>query len=91
LDLEVGDEDIVMVNNPPGYFASTGRWAIAIPDGDLNTTMVAGARYQARYLLLDENSPQGLKQLYQSPVDQPGIDYIKSIENIHIFSLNNLP
>jgi hypothetical protein len=79
--------DVVMVNNPPGYYSATGRWAIVIPDGDLQATLTAGSRYNASYLLLDENSPRGLESLYENPVDQPGLIYLKSIEGMQLFAL----
>ncbi|MFQ5616570.1 MAG: hypothetical protein ACE5GO_08940, partial [Anaerolineales bacterium] len=49
----VGAGEIVMVNNPPGYFLASERPAIVIPYGDLATVLRAAKTYQARYLLLE--------------------------------------
>jgi hypothetical protein len=85
INLDVSDEDVVMVNNPPGYYAMTGRAAISIPDGDLNTLLLAAEKYGASYLILDENYPQGLSEMYQVPRDVPGVSYLGMIEEMQIY------
>ena len=85
VNLGISPEVIVMVNNPPGYNAMTARRAIVIPNGDLETSIQAGRMYGADYLILDENYPQGLKDLYTNPGDQPGLIYLDSIEQMHIY------
>jgi hypothetical protein len=83
--LDVSPEAIVMVNNPPGYYGMTGRGAIVIPHGDIMTPLQAGKKYGAGYLVLDENYPEGLEELYTNPEDQPGLIFMDSIEKMHIF------
>lgn len=78
-------EDIVMVNNPPGYAHTSGRPAIVIPDGDVDNMMEVAQRYKPRYLLLGVNHPGGLDELYRHPVDQPGLTYLDTIATTHIF------
>jgi hypothetical protein len=87
----VAKGEIVMVNNPPGYFVATGRPAIVVPNGDIHSTLAAAQRYDASYLILESNHPQGLNDLYQNPIDLPGLDYLYSLENTHIFKLANIP
>jgi len=84
-DQDVSSEIVVMVNNPPGYYAMTGRQAIVIPDGDLQTSLNAARKYQASYLILDENYPQGLGEIYLNPGDYPGISYQDTIQQIQIY------
>jgi hypothetical protein len=86
-DLNASPGSIVMVNNPPGYYVMTGRPAIVIPDGDLNTSIQAGKRYSASYLILDENHPQGLKKLFEDPKDYPGLTYLDSLGKMRVFLL----
>jgi hypothetical protein len=83
--------EIVMVNNPPGYFVATRRPAIVVPDGDIQSTLAAAERYQAHYLLLESNHPQGLDNLYQNPEDLPGLEYLYTLEDTHIFKLTTVP
>jgi hypothetical protein len=87
----IAKDAIVMVNNPPGYFVATGRPAIVVPNGDIHSTLAAAQRYDANYLILESNHPQGLNDLYQNPIDLPGLDYLYSLENTHIFKLANIP
>jgi hypothetical protein len=85
VDQGISPEAVVMVNNPPGYNAMTARRAIVIPNGDLETSIQAGKMYGADYLILDENYPQELGDLYINPGDQPGLIYLDSIEQMHIY------
>lgn len=84
---DVPPDYIVMVNNPPGYFAMTGRQAIVIPDGDFGATMRAAEKYMARYLVLDQNYPQGLEEIYREPDNYPGLRYLETIAEMHIYLL----
>ncbi|MEE9189134.1 MAG: hypothetical protein V3U36_07185 [Anaerolineales bacterium] len=87
-NLDVTSEVVVMVNNPPGYYAMTGRQAIVIPDGDLQTALLAARKYQASYLILDENYPQGLGEIYLNPGNYPGISYLKTIQQMQIYIID---
>jgi hypothetical protein len=89
---EVGatSEDIVMVNNPPGYSLVSGRPAIVIPDGDVNTLMHVAQRYRPRYLLLEINHPRGLDELYQHPKNQPDLLYLDTVATTHIFLIGEV-
>jgi hypothetical protein len=84
-DIGANTGDIVMVINPPGYINVSGRSAIAIPDGNEDTLLRAAQQYQSRYLLLEIHHPRGLDDLYQNPIDQPGIKYLDTIATTHIF------
>lgn len=79
------NETIVMVNNPPGFYAMTGRNAIVLPNGDLSVTLLAGKHYEAEYLVLDENHPKALVDIFTNPRDLPGLRYVDSIANMHIY------
>jgi hypothetical protein len=81
-------EDIVMVNNPPGYAIATHRRAIVIPDGDVDTLLDAAARYDARYVVLGLDHPRGLGDLYDFPNNSPqGLAYLTSTDGTHIFRI----
>lgn len=84
----VESEAIVMVNNPPGYYAMTGRSSIVIPHGGLTSALMAGKKYQASYLILDENYPQGLEEIFLNPGDYPGLEYIDSVDQLQIYFIN---
>jgi hypothetical protein len=85
--LGVPREAVRMVNNPPGYFAATGRSTIVIPDGDVDMLLDAARSYNARYVLLDKNFPKDLADLYANPIDQGELIYLGEFEETHIFRI----
>ena len=87
--LAVPQEDVIMVNNPPGFFITTGRPAVVIPNGDVDTILAAARKYKVQYLILEKNTVKGLLALYQSPVDLPGLKFIESVGQAHLFQVQN--
>jgi hypothetical protein len=85
--LGADSQEIVLVNNPPGFHLATGWAAIAIPDGDLTSLLSAARQFGAGYLILEANHPAGLDSLYQQPASQPGLHYISSVEGAHFFEI----
>jgi hypothetical protein len=80
-------EDVVMVNNPPGYYSATARRAIFTPYGDQAALRAVAERYHARYLLLEINHPSGLDELYNNPGDHPGLKYLLEFEDTQIYAI----
>lgn len=83
----VDNDDIVLVNNPPGLYLATGRPAISIPDGGVESLLTAAARYGAKYVILEGNHPADLDSLYLQPTDQPGLRYLKTSAGAHFFEV----
>jgi 4-amino-4-deoxy-L-arabinose transferase-like glycosyltransferase len=56
---DVGDDAVVMVNNPPAFWYYTRRQAVVVPApiGDVETLLAAADRYGVAYVLLDRNWP----------------------------------
>lgn len=82
-------EDVIMLNNPPGYAAVNGRAAVVIPNGDEQTLLAAIEYYSPDYVILDANHPQGLTSLFNNPKDLPGLKYLGTEEDIHYFKVEN--
>ncbi len=83
-------DEIVMVNNPPGYVLATGRPAIVIPYGDLNTLLAVARRYDARYLVLESNYRGGpLDALYASP--PAWLHLLETLDDTLIFAIEPVP
>jgi hypothetical protein len=80
-------EDVVMVNNPPGYYSATARQAIFTPYGDVSTLRTVAKRYHARYLLLEYNHPKDLDGLYDDPGDRPGLRYLFEFEDTQVYAI----
>lgn len=84
--LPVPAEALVMVNNPPGYYAATQRPAIAIPYGDLDTLLAAARRYKAAYLVVEIDQVQG-QELVGQPGHRFGLRYLGSAAEAQIYAI----
>lgn len=84
-DLGAAPNDIVMVNNPPGYYLASGRQAIVIPDGGPKSLLAAAKRYRARYVLLENNHPRALNPLYINPKNVNNLQLLWSDGWTHLF------
>jgi hypothetical protein len=80
--------DIVMVGNPPGYFNVSNRPAIAIPNEPLSTVLEVADKFDARFLVLEEDGvPLPLKLVYDNPTGFPSILYLGEIDGARIFAI----
>jgi hypothetical protein len=86
--LAVSTDQVVMVNNPPGFFIASGRPAIVIPNGGIDTLLAAAQKYHGAYLVLEENSVAGLIPLYKQPKDVPGLKYITAVGSTYLFLIS---
>jgi hypothetical protein len=76
---------IVMVRNPPAYFVMTGRQAIVMPFGDVQTLLVASRKFNASYLILGPiGNSNPLYELYEHPEDYPDFTSLGVIGDNHI-------
>ena len=86
--LSVNPDDLIMINNPPGFYAASGRSAIVIPNGGLVELFAAGEAYQAKYLVLESNHPQGLSEIYAYPDQVTGLKLVGRVNDALIFKLH---
>jgi hypothetical protein len=82
-----GSDEIVLVNNSPGYYVASGRSAISIPYGDLQSVCAAAVRYQAKFLLLEIDQIVGGSELFIAPGDQMCLMYDKTIEEVRVYKI----
>jgi hypothetical protein len=69
-------ESIVMVGDPPCYYAETNRAAIVIPEGGALEVLMAADRYHARYILIDRDVPPAMLPLYQGQAAFPRFKWL---------------
>ena len=86
---EIGAEkdDLIMINNPPGLYAATGRESIVIPDGGIKEVVEAAKEFNVRFIVLEANHPEGLSELYQDPTSEGELKYISTVSGSHYFSI----
>jgi hypothetical protein len=79
--------DIVMVKNPPGYYVVNNRSAIVIPFGSLDTVYKAGIRYDAKYLLLDQDHTMQLDSFYNNKVSTLQFRFLTQVGTYEIYEI----
>lgn len=79
-------QDVVMVNDPPGFYLASQMRSIVIPYGPLETAVAAAQQFNASYLLIDENQTN-LVDVYMHPSDWPGIRYIETVNDYQIYKV----
>ena len=87
LSAQSGDNaQAVIVSNPPAYFLASNRFALALPDGDIQTVLAIAERYNARYLILEEGGvTEGLMPIFDAPMTQSNFIFLDEIEGAQIF------
>jgi len=80
--------ELVLVSNAPGYYIANQRPAFSIPYGNLTTTLNLMQHYNVSYLILEIDQIQGEQSIYDQPGNQPGLDYLGTIEKTHIFRVD---
>jgi hypothetical protein len=83
-DLNITNNKLGMVNNPPGYYWATRMPSIVIPDGDINHSLAAARKFGVSYLLLEQDQ-ENLIELYQNPKNLSNLRYLETFNNVHIF------
>ena len=53
----IDQKEIIMINNPIGYYYSTNRWSLVIPNSIEEDFTKAIEFYNVQYLVLDKNLP----------------------------------
>lgn len=80
--------DAVIARNPPAYFIMTGRAAIVVPDGDVESLLAAARKFDARYLVLEKPDAGLLLDLYQNPEKYPAFEFLGAVDEAYIFVIN---
>ncbi|MCP4139380.1 MAG: hypothetical protein GY755_03660 [Chloroflexi bacterium] len=76
----------VIVSNPPAYFLASNRYALALPDGDVETIFALATRYDAGFLILEEGGvTEGLMPLFDDPKMEENLILIEEVEGAKIF------
>lgn len=78
----------VIVSNPPGFYLASGLNAIAIPNGNEQTTLTVANKFDARYLILEEGAyPDGLNDLYKNPDRFENFNLIDRVDGVLVFEI----
>jgi len=88
LDNGIGQRDIVIVRNPPGYFIASGRPSISLPFGDESTILAVAEKYNARYLVIEKGGTfASIQDLYEDPQSNPAFVYIGEVNEAKLYRI----
>jgi hypothetical protein len=62
-------DSTIMIGNPPAYRYHGGGLSVIVPNEDLTTTLQTAREFDAIYLVLDNNHPAPLAEIYNNPAD----------------------
>jgi hypothetical protein len=89
LDNGISPDVGVIVRNPPGYYISTGRPAIALPYGDESVIQQVAERYGAGLLVLESGGTfDAIQKLYDQPGDTDVLKYLGEVDEAKLFLIN---
>jgi hypothetical protein len=92
LDAGFSSEVGVIVRNPPGYYISSGRPAIALPYGDESVIMQVAERYGAGLLVLESSGTfESIQELYDSPGNSSVFEFLGEVDEAKLYAINPEP
>ena len=82
--LGLSDEEVILINNPPGYWIANERSALSVPDGGVETLIELVNDFNVHYLVLEKDHPVGLNHLYSSPSKYANLERLSTVDDSHI-------
>jgi hypothetical protein len=71
---------VVMVNNPPGFYSVTGINSVVVPSGGLSALKSALSDFRVDYLILDRNHPSDLSELYMRQSTPEWLLFVEEVD-----------
>ena len=82
-------EVVVIVRNPPGYYLTSGRPAIALPYGDETVILQVAKKYGAGLLLLEGSGTfESIQELYDHPSDNGAFIYLGEVDETKLYRID---
>ncbi len=81
-------QDVVIVANAPGYYVTTGRSAIIVPDEELDSVFALAKQFHARYLVLEKTyNTDPMITVYSNPEKQTGLAFLGKFDDVELFEI----
>ena len=88
----ISPKDVVIVRNPPGYFISSGRAAVALPFGDEATILAVAEKFDARYLVLEKGGTyDAIQDLYDIPEGNSNFIFVGEVDGARLYFIEANP
>ena len=85
--MNIADNHLVMINNPPGLYVASGRSSITIPSGGIGEIFEVAIDANVDILVLESNHPASLDFLYEYQEGQPGLVFIEDHNGIQYYKI----
>lgn len=82
----------VIVRNPPGYYISSGRQAIALPYGDESVILKVAERFDAGLLVLESSGTfESIQELYDNPGNSLEFEFLGEVDEAKLYAIDPEP
>jgi hypothetical protein len=88
LDENAPPEATVMVGNPPGFYYFSHRPGVVVPNEDIDTVLQACDRYGVEFVILDQNHPYPLREVYSGQASHPRLLLLQTFSLAKLFRLS---
>ncbi|TAK30589.1 MAG: hypothetical protein EPO21_19155 [Chloroflexota bacterium] len=78
---------VVMLVDPPAYYYSSGQPAIVLPSDGPDAAMAAGARYGARFLVLEKLHSRAYEPLYSGEEQDERLQLVATLGEAQVYVL----
>jgi hypothetical protein len=83
----ISDDQIIMVNDSPGFTLMTGYSAIQMTSGSLSDALCAMNKYQAEYLVISPDHTPEFDAYYVSERDDSSFKFLGRFENFMLYQV----
>ena len=88
VDNGIRPNDVVIVRNPPGYYISTERPAVALPFGGESAILAVAEKFNAPYLILEKGGTyDAIQSLYDEPQADPSFLYLGEVDGARLYQI----
>lgn len=87
----VSPTSVVMISNPPQMHYYTGLLALSVPNEQVEVVLQAADRYGVTHLVLNENRPLPLDNLYQNEIRHPRLHLVLAFDEVKLYEVANVP
>jgi hypothetical protein len=87
LDENAPSKATVMVGNPPGFYYFSHRPGVVVPNEDIDIVLQACDRYGVEFVILDQNHPRPLREVYSGQASHPRLPLRQTFEQAKLFEV----
>jgi len=85
----VPPSSVVMAGNAPALNYYSGLPAISVPNEAVDSVLLAADRFGVTYVLLNQNRPKPLDDIYQGKIAHPRLSLVWSSGDARLYKVNN--